>query len=531
MATAISETVTPDVGAGFPTRLIPGDDSLAAGFPRKKAASVNLDEKFWNWQTQDETNRTGRRTAWQGFLEAVLPQPSTRSHRASLTAAVFADISAIVLGFIICSLRWQLGAGSAMHSVPGPLMLYGAVFTLLGYSERLYQPETTQNPRQECAVAAKTFVWSSLLIIAAFAVSPAGEIVAAKLAAGAPISFVLMLTWRKQRRTSEREARHQSQFRNALIVGAGKLGRELAARLDHDCPRRRMIRGFLDEQQPLVGDICGRVRDLRRVAQRHFVDEIILTIPPQSAAGQEAIWQARRNRIDVTIVAELFGFDPAAVTLEKLGNIPLLSLSEQQVPTFGLLLKRALDLTVSLVVLLLAAPLLTAIAIAIKLDSPGPVFYGAARIGLKGYQFQCWKFRTMVADADQIKEALRQRNQRQGAFFKIADDPRITPVGRILRRYSLDELPQLWNVLRGEMSLVGPRPHPIDDFERYKLEHLQRLDVTPGLTGLWQVTARQDPSFERSVTLDREYITGWNLWLDFKILCKTLGVVLRGEGA
>lgn len=531
MATAISEPVTPDLGAGFPSRLIPGGRFPAASPPRKKTASVAQGQRFWNWQPQEEILRPRTRTAWQGFLEAVLPQPSTRSQRAWLTAAVLADFLAIVLGFTISSLWWQ-SSGSSAHSATGPLVLYGAVFTLLGYSERLYQPETIENRRQECLVLAKTLLWSSLVIIAAFAVSPAREIAVYKLAVSAPVIFVLMLSWRKQQqRMSEQETRHRSRARNAMIVGAGRIGRDLAARLERDRSRHRLIRGFLDEELPLGGDIRGRVRDLPRIARRHFVDEIILTIPPESAAGQEVIWHARRNRIDVKVVPELFGFNPSAVTLEKFGDIPVLSLREEQLPTFGLLLKRALDAALSALALLVTAPLLAAIALAIKLGSPGPVFYAATRIGFKAQQFQCWKFRTMVADADRLKEKLRQCNERQGAFFKIADDPRITRVGRFLRRYSLDELPQLWNVLRGEMSFVGPRPHPVDDFERYELEHLQRLEVTPGLTGLWQVTARHDPSFEHSVALDREYIASWSLWLDFKILCKTLAVVLRGQGA
>jgi lipopolysaccharide/colanic/teichoic acid biosynthesis glycosyltransferase len=136
----------------------------------------------------------------------------------------------------------------------------------------------------------------------------------------------------------------------------------------------------------------------------------------------------------------------------------------------------------------------------------------------------------MDANADKLKELLRATNERQGPFFKMVDDPRVTRAGRFLRRYSLDELPQLWNVVRGEMSLVGPRPHPLDDFERYDLGDLQRLDVPPGLTGLWQVTARRDPSFERGLALDLEYIRTWTLWRDFQILYKTISVVLHGSG-
>jgi lipopolysaccharide/colanic/teichoic acid biosynthesis glycosyltransferase len=189
-----------------------------------------------------------------------------------------------------------------------------------------------------------------------------------------------------------------------------------------------------------------------------------------------------------------------------------------------------IDAQLAAVGLALSFPLVCLIAAAIKLDSRGPVLYRATRIGYKGRFFVCYKFRTMVSDADRIKDQLRLRNERQGAFFKIERDPRITRVGRWLRRYSLDELPQLINVLLGDMSLVGPRPHPPDDVERYQLEDLQRLDARPGMTGLWQVTARNDPSFKRCVALDVEYIRHWDLLLDFRILRKTLAVVLHGSG-
>jgi lipopolysaccharide/colanic/teichoic acid biosynthesis glycosyltransferase len=136
----------------------------------------------------------------------------------------------------------------------------------------------------------------------------------------------------------------------------------------------------------------------------------------------------------------------------------------------------------------------------------------------------------MMANADELKESLRHRNERQGPFFKIHDDPRITRSGKFLRKYSLDELPQFWNVFKGEMSLVGPRPHPADDYERYSLEHLRRLDVKPGITGLWQVTARRDPSFETNMRLDIQYIENWSLWFDFRILIRTIPEAIQGRG-
>jgi lipopolysaccharide/colanic/teichoic acid biosynthesis glycosyltransferase len=176
------------------------------------------------------------------------------------------------------------------------------------------------------------------------------------------------------------------------------------------------------------------------------------------------------------------------------------------------------------------SPLLAAIAILVKLDSRGAVLYSAQRAGRKGRSFRCHKFRTMVSNADELKDPLRLGNERSGPFFKMAADPRITRVGRYLRRYSLDELPQLWNVVKGEMSLVGPRPHPLDDFAGYEIGHLGRLDVTPGITGLWQVTARRDPSFRRGIELDREYIRTWSLSLDLQILLRTFRAVVCGSG-
>lgn len=201
-----------------------------------------------------------------------------------------------------------------------------------------------------------------------------------------------------------------------------------------------------------------------------------------------------------------------------------------QTHPFALSIKRALDILLSVAGLSVLAPVMMLLALLIKLDSPGPVFYLAPRAGRKGRKFRCCKLRTMIAGADRVKNQLREHNERCGATFKLSSDPRITRVGKLLRRYSLDELPQLWNVFKGEMSLVGPRPHPLDDVERYEESDLRRLAVKPGLTGLWQVTARRDPSFLRNVQLDLEYIEHWTLGMDFRILCRTVPAVLQGTG-
>jgi lipopolysaccharide/colanic/teichoic acid biosynthesis glycosyltransferase len=194
------------------------------------------------------------------------------------------------------------------------------------------------------------------------------------------------------------------------------------------------------------------------------------------------------------------------------------------------LLKRLWDLAAASAGLVLVSPVMFIIAVMVKLDPPGPVLYISERIGRRECTFSCLKFRTMVINADQLKHSLEVHNERDGPLFKMTNDPRITRVGRFLRKFSLDELPQLLNVIYGDMSLVGPRPPIANEVRLYELQHLRRLEVLPGLTGLWQVRARQDPSFDRYMALDLTYVENWTLWLDLKILARTAQVVFRGTG-
>jgi exopolysaccharide biosynthesis polyprenyl glycosylphosphotransferase len=307
------------------------------------------------------------------------------------------------------------------------------------------------------------------------------------------------------------------------------LGHRIANYLEKHAGMERSFCGFLDDRKPLGNGVVGRTNELAQLARTGFVDEVILAAPHDRELTLRVLRAARKLRLDVKMAPDLFGCELTREA-ERIGGIPLFSLHEERLPVAGLWLKRLLDMAGAGAALVLTAPLLALIATCIRFDSNGPVIYAALRAGRKGRPFRCYKFRTMVRDAEALKEALRRRNQRQGPFFKITDDPRVTRFGRVLRRYSLDELPQLWNVLKGEMSLVGPRPHPLDDFSGYAIEHLPRLDVTPGITGLWQVTARRDPSFQAGLNLDIEYIHRWSLRMDLRILLRTAGAVLRGSG-
>jgi lipopolysaccharide/colanic/teichoic acid biosynthesis glycosyltransferase len=217
--------------------------------------------------------------------------------------------------------------------------------------------------------------------------------------------------------------------------------------------------------------------------------------------------------------------------VEYIGRIPTIPLPGGDPPCGALMVKRVMDVLLASVAILVLWPLSAFIALIICIDSPGPVLYRAERIGRKGRKFICLKFRTMVRDADQHREELAHLNERKSVLFKMTNDPRVSRVGAFLRKYSLDELPQLINVLRGEMSLVGPRPPIASEVRQYKLAHLRRLDVLPGMTGLWQVEARQDPSFDRYISLDVAYVENWHLLLDLRILARTVGVVLSGTGS
>jgi exopolysaccharide biosynthesis polyprenyl glycosylphosphotransferase len=511
--------------------------------PRKKPQSVSVDGRYWVGGEAERAPAVQPDT-WGMLAEAVLPSPSVTGQRARLAAEVLADYTCLLVNFVAVS-QLRLALDFAIHHapsmfpqqfLPGPamglLLLQGILLTLLGYTERLYQTSLNRSVEEHQVAVGKVVAWSTLMVATATRLVGIHVISTWVVLASAPMNYGAMLGWRQwQRRSAARDTRNGCPTRNVLIVGAGRIAEEVAACLARESTLGRVVRGFLVAEGPIGGDILGTVDDLAKVARAEFVDEIILAIPGQPDMARRVIQEAQKNRLDVKVVPDLLGFELQSATLERFGRVPVLTLHQEPIPALGLFLKRTIDVIGSAAALLTLSPLMTLIALLIKADSRGPILYRAQRVGQKGRKFICHKFRTMGTDADQRKDELRNRNQRQGAFFKIADDPRVTRLGHFLRRYSLDELPQLWNVLKGDMSLVGPRPHPLDDFAHYDLNDLRRLDVTPGITGLWQVTARRDPSFERNMALDLEYIERWDLWMDLRILYRTVAAVLRGTGA
>ena len=325
--------------------------------------------------------------------------------------------------------------------------------------------------------------------------------------------------------------------RNVLIVGNGPEAHALRHHLESIRHLGYTFKGFIDSpgtaprQSAASDEIVGTVDNLFQHARSLFVDEIFFTSPCERELVHNVLEQARTHGVDLRIIPDMYNGLAWNNPIEYIGQFPTIPLNCGHVPEIGLLFKRIFDLLFSVLTLIFLSPLLLIVAIAVKMDSPGPAFYKSERIGKKGRVFHCIKFRTMVEDADERRADVMHMNERDGVLFKISNDPRITRLGRFLRKYSIDELPQFFNVLMGEMSIVGPRPPIVSEVKEYKLSHLRRLDVMPGITGLWQVQGRQDPSFASYVSLDVTYIDSWSIWLDFKIIMRTVGVVFAGTGS
>ena len=432
---------------------------------------------------------------------------------------------------VLFSGHMQLNTDQPILRYVAFLLIYAVLVVVFCKWYDLYRISTTRRFREESSAVFEA-VFLATLILAAFVFLSGIKIVSRFVVAAAFCLNVLTLAaWRyARRRIVIRRVEAGIAARNAVIVGAGAVGRALARVLDNNKLLGYKVKGFLDGKHLQEARVLGPISDLVRVARSEFVDDVFVTIPSERELVKRIALEARTNHLTVKIVPDFYDGLTWNSPIQHIGDFPVIDLCWQPIPTFCLFLKRVTDIIASAAVLTIASPLLLVLAIWVKFDSSGPVIYRAPRVGRKGRIFTCHKLRTMVQDADMLKESLRHRNERKGPFFKIAQDPRVTRAGRILRKYSLDELPQLWDVLKGNMSLVGPRPHPVDDYAKYNLEHLRRLDVKPGITGLWQVTARQDPSFDTNLRLDLEYIDRWNLLLDFKILLKTAAVACSGTG-
>jgi exopolysaccharide biosynthesis polyprenyl glycosylphosphotransferase len=329
---------------------------------------------------------------------------------------------------------------------------------------------------------------------------------------------------------------HGRNVRYMLVLGAGPRAKAFADLVESHAELGLVVIGHLKADPSDTGvvldrPLLGMIDDLEQVLHGQIVDEVAVCLPfsMEELIEQVALLCEQEGKVVRMPVAPMERLLTSG-RLESIDGIGVYSLANGPDRAIGLALKRALDVVGATVAMVVMSPVLALLAVAIKLDSEGPVLFRQERVGLHGRSFNVLKFRSMCNDAEDQLPDLQEQNEINGHAFKLADDPRVTRMGRFLRRSSLDELPQLANVLRGQMSLVGPRPPLPSEVAHYDTWHRRRLSMKPGMTGLWQVGARHSPEFDHWVAQDLEYIDSWSLWLDFKIMARTVPAVLGGTG-
>ena len=324
--------------------------------------------------------------------------------------------------------------------------------------------------------------------------------------------------------------RHGHNLRNVVLLGRDASGFDLASRLARRADLGYVIEAVVDVH---ANDEASALTRVTSLLETRPIDEVFITLPLDAHQGliRDVVSVCEEQGVTIRVLSSLVDLVRAHAQLDEIDGRPVISIFSGPPDSMLLAAKRLIDVTVSAVALVLSAPVCLLLALAIKLDSAGPVLFVGERVGLGGRRFKFYKFRTMVPDAERRQADLEDMNEATGPVFKIRSDPRITRLGRIIRQLSLDELPQLFNVLRGDMSLVGPRPLPVRDVLRIDTRaHKRRFSVKPGITCLWQVHGRV-PSFDEWIKTDMEYIDNWSLGLDFKILMKTIPAGLTGRGA
>jgi exopolysaccharide biosynthesis polyprenyl glycosylphosphotransferase len=326
-------------------------------------------------------------------------------------------------------------------------------------------------------------------------------------------------------------------LRAVLIAGTNQRGYDYARRLKEQPELGYRVYGYLDDKVWLPADqvrLVGGLHDLPTLLNTHVIDEVVIALPIRSyyAEIQQLVEQAEEQGVTIRYLFEPFTTKIAQSSAGLVNNLPVLTMACRSQDDWRLVAKRALDIVLASVLLVLTGPVILLAALAIKLTSRGPALFVQERIGYHKRPFRLYKLRTMIVNAEQHQQQLEALNERSGPVFKIIADPRITPVGRWLRKTSIDELPQLLNVLKGDMSLVGPRPLPLRDYRGFSQDwHRRRFSVLPSLTCSWQVTNRGNASFDEWMRLDMEYTDHWTLTGDLKILLRTIPAVLKGNGA
>ncbi len=421
---------------------------------------------------------------------------------------------------------------------PFRLILFFWILMTIGlnYIHGLYKTKREIFESVEIWQVIRSVILSSLITIVAIYMTKNEDFPRSILIFGSLVIAVALSLWRIGKRILVQYLVSQGYNNfNILIIGAGKVGMTLSQEI-HKRPGLGLnIIGFLDDfktndENRHGPKIVGKISDFEKIARREFVNKVFITIHHDSKVFLEMLESCKEKGISIQVIPQGFDLIPSDFYKYNIGFIPVLEYSnaENLRKQVG---KRLFDFVASLILISILSPVFLILAILIKLDTPGPVFYFSRRYGRRGRIFNMLKFRSMVPNADELLAQLKHRNEVDGPIFKMKEDPRITKFGKFLRKYSIDELPQVLNVLMGDMSLVGPRPFPISQVEKEDLRQLRRLEIRPGMTGLWQIRGRSDSSFSRLVRWDAWYINNWTFGLDLNILLQTIPVVLKGRGA
>ncbi len=421
-----------------------------------------------------------------------------------------------------------------------PLLLaFLVIWAVVGYFSSFYRDLELSNPVQLVLNIVSQLAIVLMVIYAGLYLIRIGDVSRTYVLLIVAVDFVLLVLARAAAYSGMAYMRERmGRFHYLLIVGCGPRGREMATLIEESRGMGLRLVGFVDPEPnaPATSNLGGYevfpLTSMSSILQNHVIDEVIFAVNMQELARLERVMEhcadlGIRTRLQLEFLPPAY----SRIYLENFRDVQLLSLSSAPDSELRLFFKRIFDVTLSFVSLVLLSPLLLAIAAMIRITSPGPVFFQQTRCGLGGRRFTLFKFRSMINNAEQMRAELHQLNELDGPVFKISDDPRITPVGRWLRRFSLDELPQLWNVFRGEMSFVGPRPAVPEEVEQYEDWQRRRLRMRPGLTCTWVLEGRNHVDFNRWMQLDLKYIDNWSLWLDTKIFLRTIPIVLSGRGA
>ncbi len=418
-------------------------------------------------------------------------------------------------------------------------LVYSLVAVAVFFNRGLYVRQRSMARLDELYLVMKSLIIAAFLMMAISVLFPQLPYTRTVIVSNFFVSLVLIDLWRVTlRKAVGFLAERGVGLMRTVIYGAGKSGRILSNQIKLHPEFGYAVVGFIDDDPAKIGkiyedvELLGPFEKLPEIIVSHDVDEVLVAIPTAKHRHMlNVVFELRERRIPFMVIADLFELVTRRVSVTQIGSIPLLRLWRSPLEGWQGYVKRAIDIAGALAGIVLLLPLWTLIVILIELDSPGSVFYRQERLGKDGRPFRIFKFRSMVIGADEMLPELAEFNEMDGPIFKIKKDPRITRVGRILRKFSLDEFPQLINVLKGDMSLVGPRPPIPDEVGKYERWQMKRLTVPQGVTGLWQVSGRNLLTFDEMVRLDIYYIENWSLWLDLKLLLKTIPVVVLMHGA